>query len=325
MPMFCEITELAKELDDVIKKGLSIPEKEDLKKALTFDPFRPSSVGPDSDIYTPYKWVDNGFMPYEVDHWRNAGKDSDRDSYAEVQKLYDQINFRRSAFKSMIKNIDTDLVKAGAVPVGTVHTYQNGVKYKKIADGQWAPLKDTSKPMTGHDDIERHALGIEKVQGAIKQKTREATMTESIKEEARREAMKTVQEALKQVFGDEMPEGLSKYFGKVSQQNEMKDRETGKDPQTRLQELSKELSKPEKHTVTVEFTHNGKKFNHTFDNITGASKEEITGRIQDLVKKRIPDSVITKINTVKKEQKEKGISPKQVWKDKVKEQPQMRQ
>jgi hypothetical protein len=50
----------------------------------------------------------------------------------------------------------------------------------------------------------------------------------------------------------------------------------------------------------VEFTHNGKKFNHTFDNMTGASKEEITGRVQSLVKKRIPGSVITKINATKK-------------------------
>jgi ppGpp synthetase/RelA/SpoT-type nucleotidyltranferase len=142
MPMFCELTELAKQLDDVIAKGMSIPDQEDLRKGLSFDPFRPSSVGPDSDIYTPYKWVDNGFMPYEVDHWRQHGKNPNTDSYAEVQKLYDQINFRRSVFKSLAKTVEKDLVKAGAVPIGTVHTYADGRKYKKMGEGDWQLVSD---------------------------------------------------------------------------------------------------------------------------------------------------------------------------------------
>lgn len=322
MSVFCDITELSSTLDDVIEKGQKIESKQEevLMKGLSFDPYRPHDMNEQSQFYNPYRWVDDGYMPYPVEHWRSLGKDENRESYAEVQKLYDAINFRRSAFKSFSKTVETDLAKAGVVPVGTVHTYQNGVRYKKVADGQWAPVKDPSKPMTGHDDIERHALGIQKVEEQIKAKTKEQSNLEQVKEEARREAQKQVQEAMKQMFGGELPEGLSKYFGKVTQENDMKDRESGKAPEMKLNEIQDEL-KPKKHTVMVEFTHNGKKYNHEFDNVLGHSKEEISGRIADLVKKRIPGAQIGRMTTTAKEKKPVGVNPKVAWKDKVKEQP----
>jgi hypothetical protein len=202
------------------------------------------------------------------------------------------------------------------------------VKYRKIAEGKWAPVKDESKPMTGHDDIERHALGISQVNEHIKAKTREQSTTEEIKEEARREAVKTVQEAMKQIFGSEMPEGLSKYFGKIQQGNDAKDIEKQKDAPTKLGEIEKEL-KSKKHKVSVEFTHNGKKYTHEFASIDGHSPEDVKGRVADLIKKRIPGAVIGRINTQDKakgdDKKVKPASPKATWKDKPKEQPQMRQ
>lgn len=328
MSMFCDITEIGATLDDMIEKGLAIKtyEEEDLRKGLTFDPFNPSTMHEQSTIYNPYKWVDNGYMPYTVDHWRALGKDPDRESYAEVVKLYDMINFRASAFKSFTETLDTDLIKAGAVPVGTVHTYSNGVKYKKIQEGKWAPVKDVSKPMTGHEDVERHASGVTKINEEMKARTKESTLTESIKEEAKREAQKQVQEAMKHIFGGEMPDSLKKYFGKITQENDMKDVEGQKDAPTKLKEVEAAL-KPVDHHVAVAFTHNGKQFTHEFPKVAGQSKEEVSGRVADLVKKKIPGSVIGKITVTPKEAaaKSKGVSPKQVWKDKVKEQPQARQ
>jgi len=321
MPMFCDITEIADTLDDMIEKGLAIKtnQQEDLRKGLTFDPFNPSTMHEQSTIYNPYKWVDDGYMPYTVDHWRALGKCPDKESYAEVVKLYDMINFRVSAFKSFSKTLDTDLIKAGVVPIGTVHTYSNGVKYKKMQEGKWAPVKDLSKPMTGHDDIESHASGVNKIQDQIKSRTKDDALSGTIKEEAKREAQKQVQEALKQVFGGEMPDALKKYFGKVTQENDMKDQENGKDAPTKLKEAEEGL-KPKKHHVAVDFTHNGKAYKHEFPAVHGHSKEDVQGRVVDMIKKKLPGAVIGKIAaTSKDDEKVKGLSPKQVWKDKKKD------
>ena len=318
MRMFCDITEIADTLDDVIDKGLSIKDN-NLRKGLTFDPFDPVTMSEQSNFYNPYQWVDNGYMPHPVEHWREQGK-GERDEYAEVHKLYDQINFRRSAFKSLTKALDTDLVKAGAVPVGTVHTYTNGVKYKKVADGQWAPVKDPSKPMTGHQDIEAHASNVTKIQEQIKAKTKEAGQGEEYKDAAKREAQKAVMEAMKQMYGGELPPMLKQHFDKIGKQNAMADQEKGKDAPTKLKEVEAEL-KPKKHDVSVEFTHNGQNYNHHFPAVLGSSKEEVSGRIAELVKKKIPGAVIGKMNVEPKEEKAKGASPKQNWKDKQKDVP----
>lgn len=297
--MISDIIELSKSLDSVIEAGEKIENRaQELRKGLSFDPFRPIEMHEERTFYNPYQWMDNGYMPHKPEYWYDQGVDKEKNEYAEVHKLYAGINGTRSLYRALERG---DLEKAGAVPVGTVHTYTNGVKYKKIAEGQWAPVRDSNKQMTGHEDIERHATSVNTVKDHIKQRSKEGAMTDQLKEEARREAMKQVKEAMKHIFGDELPDSLKQHFDKHDKETAAKDKEAKVTPEDKLAEMKNDI-KGKKHDVHVHFTHNGKDYQHTFSGVMGHNTQEVSGRIGDMVKKKIPGAIINRIKTDIKEQ-----------------------
>lgn len=299
MTYFSDILEISKSLDDVIEKGSRLESKSSggsLRKGLTFDPTRPYEMTSESEFYNPYRQLEGGgYMPYPVDYWREKGKTASKEPYIEVQILYDQIEFKRSQYNGQILKSMNDLFK-GEVPVGTTHTYSNGVTYKKLAPGRWAPVKDTSKPMTGHADIEAHAKQVLGLKDAIKNKQKEEDSSKQSVEAARREAFNHAKEIASHIFGDELPERLKQHFDKKEAEYSMKDKDKGNTPEQKLVALDKEV-KGKKHSVKVQFTHNGKQYDHEFKNVMGHSQSEISGRISDLVKKKIPGAMINKIKT----------------------------
>ena len=129
-------------------------------------------------------------------------------------------------------------------------------------------------------------------------------MTEQVKEEARREAMNQVKEAMKHIFGDELPESLKAHFDKYDKEVADKDKEKKVTPEDKLAELKHEV-KGKKHDVHVHFTAGGKGYQHTFPGIMGHSTQEVTGRITEMVKKKIPGAVIHRVKTEIKDSKPK--------------------
>lgn len=87
-----------------------------------------------------------------------------------------------NAYKSFCDSVESDyidntedLMKGGAVPIGTVHTYTDGVKYKKVADGVWQPVTEGKGPFNKPPQVAKVSVGkkqdhLERVEAALEEK-----------------------------------------------------------------------------------------------------------------------------------------------------------
>jgi ppGpp synthetase/RelA/SpoT-type nucleotidyltranferase len=160
-----DIREIASLLDETIEKGCEVDrrrrvkivrEKDEIRKALSFDPTKVQVMSPELGYYNPYRMLEDGtFAPLSRQHWS-----TERSSDPEISKYHKMVRcpsgYRESeamitAMKSLVEDTIGEVCKAG-FPVGTIHTY-GGAKYKKQANGDWIPVQDKA---SGHP-VERHA------------------------------------------------------------------------------------------------------------------------------------------------------------------------
>jgi predicted ABC-type ATPase len=219
-----DIETLADILDEHIEKGLAKEESkskiERIEKALSHDPFHPVEMGMDSPYYSPYKIApEGGFLPYSSQHWEDQGKD--RSNYITTDQFYErygEVQQAMTRFRGFARSLENDLMKAGAVPIGTVHQYTDGLSYKKIGPGDWRPVTQGKygfrlgqKSKTPTPEIERHARNksqMEKITAAMKdKKAHEATRQAAVQE-----AMKNVREVVGKLFDGPLSKEISDIF-----------------------------------------------------------------------------------------------------------------
>lgn len=214
-------------LDEHIEKGLAKESKskiERIEKALSHDPFRPVEVGMDSPYYSPYKVApEGGFLPYSSQHWADQGKD--QSSYLTTDQFYERYGEVQQAitrFRGFARSLENDLMKAGAVPIGTVHQYTDGLSYKKFGEGDWRPVTQGrfgvrvgGKSKVARTDIERQASGKEqmnRISAAMKnKKDHEATRQAAVQE-----AMKNVRDVIGKLFDGPLPKDVAAMFDQSS-------------------------------------------------------------------------------------------------------------
>lgn len=234
-----DILEIASLLDEEIEKA-SHSEKtrvelyeEDILKGLSHDPFRPHLMNESSPYHNPYRQMEDGsFLPHSVEHWQSQGKEVGNGEYLTTRVLYDRyLAPTENRFAALRRSLDNnDLIKAGAVPIGTVHRFADGHDYKKMAEGRWdlVPSK-TGAAASGQDpkakakasqDIEGHAKKIADIKDAIKQKIRDEGMQSQTKEEAIKEALRHVKTAMASMYDGPMPEKMQKFFDKHAKSDE---------------------------------------------------------------------------------------------------------
>lgn len=214
-----DIETLAEILDEHIEKGLAKESKsskiERLEKALSHDPFNPVEMGSDSAYYNPYKMApEGGFLPYTSQHWADQGKE--QAGYLTTDQFYErygEVQQAISRFRGFAKSLENDIVKAGAVPIGTVHKYKDGVSYKKMGEGQWVPVSSEGKQAT-HKEIEGHASTLKKINSIMKDHGKH----DQTKKKAVGEALQAVRQAVSALFDGPMPENISKVFDSYDQE-----------------------------------------------------------------------------------------------------------
>ena len=144
--MKSEIEILAETLNDTIEKGVkldsrpSLREGHELRKGMTHDIWRPKAVGPsDYEIYNPYKWADDGWMPHTGEHWKSQGH---KGSYINTDHYYAKyVNLEQKVrgFRGFGKSITPDSINIIKAEVGTKHKYHDGREYLKTDTG-WRPV-----------------------------------------------------------------------------------------------------------------------------------------------------------------------------------------
>lgn len=296
-----EIEILAEILDEHIVKGLSKDRPkskiERLEKALSHDPFTPHDMGYDSPYYNPYKMApEGGFLPYTGDHWADQGKD--RQAYLTTDQFYERYGAVEQAvtkFRGFARALERgDLVKAGAVPIGTVHVYADGQRYKKIAEGQWAPVagledkshakwlthKDEKSRTKAHQMIEDHAGQVTKIQSVMKDKQKHAATVDEAKKQAVKETLSHVKNLMGQMFDGPMPEGIGKMF-------EQAQKKSGIGTKDHLKDVEKEVGGQKTHDVHVRLNHNGQVFEHVFKNVQANSHGEAHEKVTSAIKKKL--------------------------------------
>jgi ppGpp synthetase/RelA/SpoT-type nucleotidyltranferase len=172
-----DIRDIASELDEVIEKGKKLEEKaNEIKKSLSFDPTRPvdmSSV--DSVFYSPYRQMADGtYAPYPVDHWAGMGKP--REAYRTTEEFYrmaggdggepflnlqDVASVRPKFARSMGWKKKFEILKKSVsvgskgMSIGTIHTWKDGNKYRKINQNEWELVSEGGRGKRV-DDPESH-------------------------------------------------------------------------------------------------------------------------------------------------------------------------
>ena len=120
------LNDLANILDSTIEKGNELKErdlikskkeKEEIRKALSHNPFSPVDMGVDSEYYNPYKYSyeDGAFLPYSADYWYEQGKNPEVDSYNTVKQFYGEkleIQQTLNRFADLRRSVDNDLLKS---------------------------------------------------------------------------------------------------------------------------------------------------------------------------------------------------------------------
>jgi hypothetical protein len=271
----------------------------------------------DSPYYNPYRQIDGGYAPYPVAHWVEQGKKEE--DYLTTQQFYAQIapaKVEMAAFRGFARSIVNDLLKAGAVPVGTVHTYRDGQRYRKQAEGQWVPLAGLETGKTrqhlehpdpkhrgmANQEMERHASQTSAIQDAIKQKESEERVTGEAKRQAMKEAIGHIRGAMKHLFDGPIPEKLDSQLKQAEAKHASAKPEVK--PEQHLEKLGETLA-GKKHHVTVGFTHQGKQYEHTFQNVQAASHGEATDKVTSELGKKLKGAQIHRIRSEPvREQKE---------------------
>lgn len=333
--MFTELIDLAASLDEHIEKGEKLElkkasqKKADLRKALTFDPYNPTTYNEDSGIYNPYRMVDGGgYLPYPVEYWRSQGKDAQHlengqpsgdyiDSYDSVKRLYDKFKPVEQAsqnLRAFRRSLEMDLFKAGAVPIGTVHTYSDGQRYVKQGEGQWKPVaandgnvrkyldhpnKEWSKQVNGM--ISQHAEKIARIKDAIERKSKIEKDTPDLKG-----ALDTLKTHFSKFYeGGKIPDDVHEFFEKVSKNPDGLSSSAKPESKEANKDSKKQVSDaPKKHHVGVEFSHNGQNYNHNFENIQANSHGEAVAQIMKIMDKRLPGHKLSKIHATSSDNKE---------------------
>lgn len=322
--MFLELNEIAKQLDEHIEKGEKLELKKsrkqkglDLIKAYSFDPYNPTQYTEDSGYYNPYRLVDGAYLPYPVEYWRSQGKSEDTDSYLTTQLLYDKfapIKEAEQGFRAFKRSLDNDLFKAVAVPIGTVHTYSDGQRYVKQAEGKWVPVaandgrtrkyldhpnKQWSK--MANDQISSHADRIGKIKGAIEKRSKEVKAEDAPKLQ---QALDTLKTHFSKFYEDgKIPDEVHEFFEKVSKNPDglpakgKPDKESNKDVE----------DAPRKHHIGVHFKHNGQNYTHEFKDIQASSHGDAVSKIMKIMETRLPGHQLTAIHAKSGEQKETQV------------------
>ena len=321
------LNDLALILDETIAKGGEIEEQDlkksllkriDIRKALSHDPFTPVNMGHDSEYYNPYKYSyeDGAYMPHTPEYWYEQGKDPQVDEYHTVQRFYGRkvdMSATMSRFSDLRRSLDsTDLVKAGAVPVGTIHTYKDGMKYKKIAEGKWSPVAgneyggghdqekmhhrlmspDARERQHGSKALDYHAEQKSKIQEAINQKQKQAEDEHG----AKTAALDHVKAATEFIHGKNVPTHIK------HKMNEFEAKTAEEHPHKQaLTKLNQDLNlKP--HKVKVDMTINGKKMSHEFNNVHGNSMDDVREKVAQQLQKILPNARVDKLHIEKQSQ-----------------------
>lgn len=241
--MLTDIEKMLPLLDEVIEQ------KVEMKKGLTFNPFDPAPVQRDSYMmHNPYVWCDDGFMPMDAKYWGEQAPESALDGKVFRPQSEDAYNvneefYRKYVYMKGLRGLEelSALVKSDApatglkkmaAPIGTVHTYSNGIQYVKVAEGKWLPKQkpkqgakpeEVKKPRAAakpkepkkdlHAKIEEHHARTKKQVETIKQhiaaKEQEHKMRTIAEEHA---ASKTSTDPAKKIGRDVSEEDVGKYL-----------------------------------------------------------------------------------------------------------------
>lgn len=236
--MFNDLEKLASTLDEHIEKGLKLEKKsrievyeEQIAKGLSHDPFQPHEMSYDSPYYNPYRLVPGeGFLPYPAEYWEGLGKN--KDDYRLTSELYQRIAPVQKALDGLYglgRAVVQDLEKGGAVPIGTVHTYADGQRYKKVREGVWTPLagletkshskwlehKDPKVRAKANTMIEEHAGKADKLKELIDKRSHDQKHGDEIKRQAMKEAIGHVRTAMSKIYDGDVPKGMEEHFKSV--------------------------------------------------------------------------------------------------------------
>lgn len=232
-----EILEVASILDDFIDKAFEEEKtsidvlEEQISKSLSHDPFRPVLMDADQPYYNPYMAMPDGtFLPHPVKYWEDQGKRTGGTEYLTTKILYEQyLAPTENKFATLRRSLEKcDLIKAGAVPVGTVHVWQ-GDPYKKVAEGKWVPAagqegkvraqafqenwlnhKDPQRRAQAAQHLDREAAKLAAVKDELGKRGRE----ERVKDESKKDTLKVVHQAMSHIFDGDMPQEIKGFFDK---------------------------------------------------------------------------------------------------------------
>lgn len=301
------IEKLSEILDETIEKGLRKTKskieryEQDLVKGLSHDPFRPVEMGYDSPYYSPYRVApEGGFLPYTTEHWVSQGKQAD--AYLTTSQFYDRYGDVERAiqgFRGFGKSVARgELIKAEAVPVGTVHTYADGQKYKKISEGKWAPVlskegkrfsdgmkhPDPNVRAESHKMLEDHAGKHKKIKDHIGKKESELRVRDETTKHVTKEVMGHVKKLMGHMFDGEPPKEVGKVF-------ETAERKAKITPDHHLKDMSQDMSAGRTHDIHVKFKIDGTPYEHTFPQVQGTTTVEAQERVVSAIKKQFGENV----------------------------------
>lgn len=331
--------------------------EESIMKGLSFDPFNPIEMNDDRSFYNPYaSHPMGGYYPHSAESWTSQGDHAhlgtragtrNPDGYREVNEFHrvagdspmDDAYYRRgpaaqsvstSRFATLRRSIDflvedgiakaegfdIDLMKGG-VPVGTVHTYADGQKYKKVAEGKWVPTagleskktknwldhKDPKVRAHANHGIERHAAQKQKIEELMKQRQREQVVINEAKNQAVQAAAAHTKNVTSKLFDGKPP----KEFEQEHEAHMNAHGAKPSDPKKMLAQAHEGL-KPKTQDVKVHFTHQGKAYTHHFEGIHANHHQEAIERVTEILKQKLPGSQLTRVQAMTPKKKDEGAS-----------------
>lgn len=328
--MFSDIEEIGSLLDDTIeksfvKKGRIERYEDSITKGLSHDPFQPIVMNEDQPYYNPYKALPDGsYLPHSVDYWEGQGKASE--DYLTTQQFYDRyipVSQARSRFENFARSFSSDLFKSGgSVPVGTVHTYRDGHKYQKTAEGQWKPMGEPSDRMRtwlnhpnpeykrqANQEIERHGTQVTAIETMIKRKQAEAKSQKDMQHKMTSDIMGHVKEAMSKLYDGKMPKEVENHFQKVADAGKAKEKEGKEDPIETAKKVANDLAdhRP-RHHVDVKFSHNGKHYTHSFKDVPSKGHHDAIGQVMEGLRKKLPGAHVLSAQATKAENLKQGAS-----------------
>ncbi len=267
--MKAEIEDFVTLLDEHVIKGhltshVDVME-ESIMKSLSHNPFDPVVMNEESGYYNPYRQLaDGSYVPHPVKHWEDQGKAAEH--YGTTRQMYAMMGVEKSLGKlrTLGRLVKSDASKAGAVPVGTIHTYRDGMKYKKVAEGHWQAVGQHSERMKtwlnhpnpeykrqANQEIERHGTQVTALEEMIKRKEANQQVVQEAKHAATKEVLGHLKKIVGHLYDGAPPKEIQDQIKKLEE----------KDPDAAkvLQELSGEISGKPRHDVHMKFLHNGKR------------------------------------------------------------------